>query len=85
MKNILVTGGCGFIGSNFVKIIIKDETEYFPVILDSLTYAGNENNLSKINNNSYDQIYDAHPHVFSVIALDNILQRNGLQIVKVTN
>ena len=38
-----------------------------------------------INNNSYDQIYDEHPHVFSVIALDNILQRNGLQIVKVTN
>ncbi len=56
MKNILVTGGCGFIGSNFVKKILNDETEYFPVILDSLTYAGNENNLSKINNNSYDFI-----------------------------
>ncbi len=38
-----------------------------------------------INNNSYDQIYDEHPHVFSVIALDNLLKRNGLQIVKVEN
>lgn len=38
-----------------------------------------------INNNSYDQIYDEHPHIFSVIALDNLLQRNGLQIVKVEN
>ena len=38
-----------------------------------------------INNNSYDQIYDEHPHIFSVIALDNILQQNGLQIVKVEN
>ena len=38
-----------------------------------------------INNNSYDQIYDEHPHVFSVIALDNLLRRNGLQISKVEN
>ena len=38
-----------------------------------------------INNNSYDQIYDEHPHIFSVIALDNLLQRNGLQVVKVDN
>ena len=48
MKNILVTGGCGFIGSNFIKIINNDGTEYFPVILDSLTYAGNENNLNSL-------------------------------------
>jgi methylation protein EvaC len=38
-----------------------------------------------INNNSYDQIYDEHPHVFSVIALDNLLRRNGLQITRVEN
>jgi SAM-dependent methyltransferase len=38
-----------------------------------------------INNNSYDQIYDEHPHIFSVIALSNLLERNGLEIVKVDN
>ena len=38
-----------------------------------------------INNNSYDQIYDEHPHIFSVIALDNILQNNGLEIIRVEN
>ena len=38
-----------------------------------------------INNNSYDQIYDEHPHIFSVIALDNLLKRNGLEIIKVDN
>ena len=53
MKNILVTGGCGFIGSNFVKTIIKSDTEYFPVILDSLTYAGNENNLKNLDTSAY--------------------------------
>jgi len=38
-----------------------------------------------INNNSYDQIYDEHPHIFSVLALDNLLRRNGLQITRVEN
>ena len=53
MKNILVTGGCGFIGSNFVNNITKDDTGYFPIILDSLTYAGNINNLKSLNSDSY--------------------------------
>jgi SAM-dependent methyltransferase len=37
---------------------------------------------SMINNNSYDQIYDEHSHVFSVMALSKILKRNGLEIVR---
>ena len=36
-----------------------------------------------INNNSYDQIYDEHPHIFSVMALSTLLRRNGLEIVHV--
>jgi SAM-dependent methyltransferase len=38
-----------------------------------------------ININSYDQIYDEHPHIFSVIALKSLLERNGLTIVRVDN
>ena len=38
-----------------------------------------------INTNSYDQIYDEHPHIFSVTALRNLLSRNGLTIVNVDN
>ncbi len=53
MKNILITGGCGFIGSNFVKNLLDNETDYFPVILDSLTYAGNKKNLDSMKNGSY--------------------------------
>ena len=52
MKNVLVTGGCGFIGSNFVKLLIKNE-DVFPVILDKLTYAGNISNLDLIDINKY--------------------------------
>ena len=41
--------------------------------------------VDMINLNSYDQIYDEHPHIFSVTALQNILKRSGLTIVRVDN
>jgi dTDP-glucose 4,6-dehydratase len=50
MKKILVTGGAGFIGSNFVKYIIDKYPEYTIVNLDKLTYAGNPDNLKEIEN-----------------------------------
>lgn len=43
--NIIVTGGAGFIGSNFVRMILDEQKETFIVNLDSLTYAGNLGNL----------------------------------------
>jgi len=53
MKNILITGGCGFIGSNFIKHLLEDDSDYYPIILDSLTYAGNKKNLDNFHNDSY--------------------------------
>lgn len=48
MKTILVTGGSGFIGSNFVKIMVKRYPDYKIINIDALTYAGNLENLSDI-------------------------------------
>src|SRR5258707_1168202 len=45
MKNILVTGGAGFIGSAFVRSMIEKYPQYTVVVLDKLTYAGNLDNL----------------------------------------
>lgn len=45
MKNILVTGGAGFIGSNFVRYIYKVRPDWDITVLDALTYAGNKENL----------------------------------------
>lgn len=45
MKNILVTGGAGFIGSNFVHYILNTHSDYEVIVLDKLTYAGNLDNL----------------------------------------
>jgi len=44
---ILVTGGCGFIGSNFVKHMVKKYSDYEITNYDKLTYAGNRNNVSE--------------------------------------
>ena len=45
---ILVTGGCGFIGSNFIRHILKKYPDYEIVNIDALTYAGNPKNLRDI-------------------------------------
>lgn len=45
---ILVTGGAGFIGSNFVRLLMAHYPAYEVVILDKLTYAGNLNNLEAV-------------------------------------
>ncbi len=48
MKTILVTGGCGFIGSNFIRHMLKKRRDVSIINLDKLTYAGNINNLKDI-------------------------------------
>ena len=50
MKNILITGGAGFIGSHLVKFYVKNYPKYNVFNLDKLTYAGNLNNLKDITN-----------------------------------
>jgi len=56
MKKILVTGGAGFIGANFVRMILDEHADYLVVNLDKLTYAGNLENL--------DGYLDRENHIF---------------------
>lgn len=50
MKNILITGGAGFIGSHVVRLFVNKYPDYHIVNLDKLTYAGNLANLKDIEN-----------------------------------
>ncbi len=51
MKTMLVTGGCGFIGSNFVRLALDRLPDLRLVNLDKLTYAGNLENLRDVEQN----------------------------------
>ena len=48
MKSVLVTGGAGFIGSNFVPYMVAKYPQYKIKNLDKLTYAGNLDNLKNV-------------------------------------
>ncbi len=52
MKSILITGGAGFIGSNFIPYFLDKYPETHIVNIDKLTYAGNLENLSEINDHT---------------------------------
>ena len=66
---LLVTGGAGFIGSNFIHYILKKYPDYKIINLDLLTYAGNLENLKDIENN------DNYEFVKGDIADKNLVER----------
>lgn len=55
MKTYLVTGGCGFIGSNFIRLLVEQDPDIHIVNLDVLTYAGNPLNVKDIAENFHDR------------------------------
>ena len=58
MKNILVTGGLGFIGSNFIRLLLKDGSFERIINFDKQTYAGNPENLQDLeDHNSYEFVH----------------------------
>ena len=76
MKNILVTGGAGFIGSNFIHYLVKNRPDLHIVNYDALTYAGNLLNLDMLPESAdyvfaYGDICDKE-RVVSVIHTENI-------------
>ena len=79
MKNVLVTGGAGFIGSNFVKMMVEKYPEYNIINLDALTYAGNLENLSDIDTASNYTFVKADIRDRDVI--DKIFTANQIDIV----
>jgi len=73
MKKYFVTGGCGFIGSNFVRYIFNHDDTAIIINLDKLTYAGNPNNLADLNDSERYIFY--HGDICDSIIVKEIFQK----------
>jgi dTDP-glucose 4,6-dehydratase len=69
-KNILITGGAGFIGSHVVRLFVTQYPQYRIINLDALTYAGNLENLRDIENHSNYQF--SHTNLLDLPALESV-------------
>ena len=72
MKNLLVTGGAGFIGANFVHYMLKRYPDYQIVVYDKLTYAGNLDNLKSVEDNP--RYHFVMGDICDATAVDNAIQ-----------
>lgn len=69
---LLITGGAGFIGSNFIRYILNKYPDYQVVNYDKLTYAGNLDNLKDIENNSHYKF--VHGDVADEKSIDQVMK-----------
>lgn len=81
MKTILITGGAGFIGSNFVRLALEKQPDWSIINLDALTYAGNPKNLSGIKDKYGDRYSFVHGSILNQELLTGIFDRNCVQYV----
>lgn len=77
MRKILVTGGAGFIGSNFIPLYLKTHPDASIVNLDKLTYAGNLANLKEVER--HPRYHFVHGDVTDRALLDRLFQEHAFQ------
>lgn len=76
MQNILVTGGAGFIGSNFVRYLVDKYPDYKITVVDLLTYAGDRGRIADLE----DKIVFHQADISDEKAMDNLIQGKDLII-----
>ena len=79
MKTYFITGGCGFIGSNFIHYLIKNKIAGKIINLDKLTYAGNKDNLSSIEEN--DNYFFIKGDISNEKVVQNILRQHTPDVI----
>jgi len=77
--NILVTGGCGFIGSNFIKHILDKYEDYKIVNIDKLTYAGDRDNLE--NYEMHQNYYFAHGDINEKDLIEFLIESRNIDTI----
>ena len=81
MRNLLVTGGAGFIGSNFVRYMLQQYPDYHVVVFDKLTYAGNLDNLKDIVGEYPDRYAFEKGDIADAARVDEVMQDYGIDAI----
>jgi len=81
MKNILVTGGAGFIGSNFVRYLLDSDSQIQIVNLDALTYAGSLENLKDLPAQSAERHTFVQGDICDHEHIPNLLRRHKIDTI----
>ena len=81
MKNLLVTGGAGFIGSNFSRYMLEHYPDYGVVVYDKLTYAGNLDNLKDVVARFGDRYAFIHADICDAEAVDAAMQGHAIDTI----
>lgn len=76
MRKLLVTGGAGFIGSNFVHLTLAEYPDYQVTVLDALTYAGNKESLVPV----ADQIEFIHGSIADADLMDTLVATHDIVV-----
>lgn len=79
MKNLLVTGGAGFIGTNFVYYWLNKYPEDHIVVLDALTYAGNRDNLTEAEKNPKFEF--VHGNILDQPLVETLLKKHNIDTI----
>ena len=82
MDNLLVTGGSGFIGSNFVRYLLQESDFKGRVInIDKLTYAGNPENLTDLEKEYQDHYVFVKADICDMDAMDSVFNDYSIDTV----
>ena len=79
MKHLLVTGGAGFIGTNFVYYRLNKYPEDHIVVLDALTYAGNKENLVPAQKNP--KFTFVHGNILDQPLVESLLKHHNIDTI----
>lgn len=79
MKNLLVTGGAGFIGSNFVQYMLNKYDDINIVVYDKLTYAGNLDNLVPVADNPHYSFYRGD--ICDPAAVEEVMRQSNIDTI----
>jgi len=81
LKNLLVTGGAGFIGSNFTRYILTRYSDYKVVVYDKLTYAGNLDNLTDVAERFGHRYAFVHADICDKEAVDKAMRAHQIDTI----